>query len=137
VWPDPLFQFSRMSLNPAEDGCVVYVNAAILQHELKIAVTDGEHQLPTNRPKDHLSGELPPLSRLSLFRHGTALYLDPLVAKSCNRTGRSPFFKGTSESEREAFRKEKLFQICVKTGTCMTVEDRSLCFRSRWKRSNA
>jgi hypothetical protein len=42
--------------------------------------TDGEHQIPSHHPQDHLSGELPTLerlippqlSRLSPFRHGAA-----------------------------------------------------------------
>jgi len=32
----------------------------VLQHEFQIAVADREHQVPSDRPEDHLSGELPP-----------------------------------------------------------------------------
>jgi hypothetical protein len=37
---------------------VIHRHAAVLQYELEIAVADGEHQIPSDRPKDHLSGEL-------------------------------------------------------------------------------
>jgi hypothetical protein len=76
---DPVLQFNGIGLDPAEDGGVVHLDIAIQQHEFEIAVTDGEHQIPSDRPQDHLSGErpalegliLPHLSRLSPFRHGT------------------------------------------------------------------
>jgi hypothetical protein len=42
----------------------VRMSAAVLQHELEIAVTEGEHQIPSDRPQDHLSGELPTLESL-------------------------------------------------------------------------
>ena len=56
------------------------LDTAIQEHEFEIAVTDVEHQIPSNRPKDHHSCKLPPLeglilrhlTRLSPFRHGTA-----------------------------------------------------------------
>ena len=80
VRPYPLFQLGRINLNLSEDGGVVHLDAAIEQHELAIAVTDGKHQIPTHRPQDHLRSELPAfeglilprLSRLSPFRHGAA-----------------------------------------------------------------
>jgi len=45
---------------------VLHLHAAVLQHELEIAVTDGEHQIPSDRPQDHLSGQLPTLESLIL-----------------------------------------------------------------------
>lgn len=72
--------FRRISLDPSKDGRVVHLDATVQQHEFEIAVTDGEQQIPSDRPQDHLSGELPAfeglilprLSRLSPFRHGWA-----------------------------------------------------------------
>jgi hypothetical protein len=40
-----------------------YLHAAVLQHELEIAVADREHQIPSDRPQDHLSIELPTFER--------------------------------------------------------------------------
>jgi hypothetical protein len=62
---------------------VVDRHAAIQQHQRKIAVADGKHQIPSDRPEDHLGGELaafesliwPYLSCLSTSSH----------AKACNR----------------------------------------------------
>src|SRR3954469_20795215 len=42
VWPDPLLQLWRISLDPAEDGRVVHRDATVLQHKLKIAIADRE-----------------------------------------------------------------------------------------------
>jgi hypothetical protein len=101
VGADPLFQFGRLSLNPAGDGGVIDLDAAVLR-EFEIAVTDGEHQIPSHslalpfhpaapdgtfgksRPQNHLGGELPALeglillrlSCLSSFRH-SRLLLNP------------------------------------------------------------
>jgi hypothetical protein len=79
VGANQLLQFGRISLDPAKDGYVVHLNAAVRQHEFEIAATDGKYQMPPDRPKDHLGSELPPLEglilphlhRLSLFPHGT------------------------------------------------------------------
>jgi hypothetical protein len=57
---------------------VIHLHAAVLQQELEIA--DREHQIPSDRPQDHLSGELPTFESLILpylccsspSRHGTA-----------------------------------------------------------------
>jgi hypothetical protein len=75
--PDPPLQFNGISLYPAEDGGVVHLDAAILQHEFEVAIADREHQIPSDplalpfhpaapdgtfgksRPHDHLSGKLP------------------------------------------------------------------------------
>jgi hypothetical protein len=59
---------------------VIHFHAAVLQHELEIAVADREHQMPSDRPKNHLSGELPTFESLILphlccsppSRHATA-----------------------------------------------------------------
>jgi hypothetical protein len=72
-------RFSRISLDPPEDGGVIHLHAAVLQHELEIAA-DREHQIPLDRPQDHLSGELPTFESLILSslwcsspsRHATA-----------------------------------------------------------------
>lgn len=58
---------------------MVHLDAAVQQHEFEIAITDGEHRIPSDRPEDHLGGDLPALeglilphlSHLSPFRHGT------------------------------------------------------------------
>jgi hypothetical protein len=76
VGANQLLQFGRMSLDPAKDGYVVHLNAAVRQHEFEIAVTHGKHQIPPNRPKDHLGSELPPLEGL------IAPHLPRLVAVS-------------------------------------------------------
>ena len=59
VGADPLLQFDRIGLDPTEDGGVVHLNAPIQHHELEITVPDREHQIPPDRPQDHLGGELP------------------------------------------------------------------------------
>ena len=45
---------------------MVQTHAAVLQHQLEITVADGEHEVPADRPEDHLGGELPPLKGLIL-----------------------------------------------------------------------
>jgi len=80
VGADPLVEFGRISLDPAKDGGVIHLHAAVLQHELEIAVADGEHQIPSDRPQDHLGGKLPTFESLILSylwcsspsRHATA-----------------------------------------------------------------
>src|SRR5580704_15552598 len=80
VRPDALLQFDSVGLDPTEDGGVVHLNASIQQHELEITVADRKHQIPPDRPQDHLGGELPAfeglipryLDRLSPFGHPTA-----------------------------------------------------------------
>jgi hypothetical protein len=81
VGANQFLQFGRISLDPAKDGYVVHLNAAVQQHEFEIAVTDGKHQIPPDRPKDHLGTELPPLEGLILPH----LHRLSLTAKSCNR----------------------------------------------------
>jgi hypothetical protein len=44
---------------------VVDLDSAVEQHELQIAVADGEHQIPSHGPKDRLSCELPPLEAIT------------------------------------------------------------------------
>src|SRR3982751_5167750 len=70
VRPDPLLQLWRISLDPAEDGCVVHRDATVLEHQREIAVADREHQIPSDRPQDHLGRELPALELLAV-RHAT------------------------------------------------------------------
>jgi hypothetical protein len=53
-------KFGCVGLDPAEDGGVVDLYATVQQHELEISIADREHQIPSDRPQDHLSGELPP-----------------------------------------------------------------------------
>src|SRR4051794_3027130 len=64
--PDPLRQLGCISLDPTKDGGVVDRDAAVLQHELEIAVADREHQIPAHRPEDPPSRELPAFERLTL-----------------------------------------------------------------------
>jgi hypothetical protein len=66
VRADPLLQLNGISLNPPEDGGVIYLDAAIQQHGLEITAADGKHQIPSNRPQDHLGGQLPGLEGLTL-----------------------------------------------------------------------
>jgi hypothetical protein len=40
---DPLLQFGCISLDPAKAGAVIHLNAAVHQHQLEIAIADGEH----------------------------------------------------------------------------------------------
>src|SRR5690348_9339144 len=70
--PDPLLQLRRVGLDPAEDGRVVDRDAAVLQHELEIAVADREHQIPAHGPEDHLGRKLPALERLTLHHRGSS-----------------------------------------------------------------
>ena len=44
---------------------MVDLDAAVEEHQFEIAVADGKHQIPTNRPQDHLGGELPPLEAVA------------------------------------------------------------------------
>src|SRR4051794_28480396 len=70
VRSDPLLQLWRISLDPAEEGCVVDRDTAVLQHQLEIAVADREHQIPAHGPQDHLGRELPAFELFAL-RHAT------------------------------------------------------------------
>src|SRR4051794_7560590 len=70
VRPDPLLQLWRIGLDPAEDGRVVHLDATVLEHQLEIAIADREHQIPSDRPQDHLGRELPALELLAV-RHAT------------------------------------------------------------------
>jgi hypothetical protein len=45
---------------------VVHLHATIQQHKLEITVADREHQIPPDRPQDHLGVELPPFEGLIL-----------------------------------------------------------------------
>jgi hypothetical protein len=67
VWTDPLLQFRRISLDPAEDRGVIHVYAPVSQHQLEVAVADREHEVPADCPEDHLGGELPSLERPALL----------------------------------------------------------------------
>src|SRR5271167_1037205 len=62
---DPLLKFLGIGLDPTEDRCVVDLDAAVEEHQFEIAVADGKHQIPTNRPQDHLRGELTPLEAIA------------------------------------------------------------------------
>ena len=62
---DPLLKFLGIGLDPTEDRRVVDLDAAVEEHQFEIAVADGKHQIPTNRPQDHLGGELPPLEAVA------------------------------------------------------------------------
>src|SRR5215210_4433192 len=53
------------------EGRVVDRDATVLQHQFEITVADREHQVPSDRPQDHLGRELPALERLAL-RHAPA-----------------------------------------------------------------
>jgi hypothetical protein len=48
-------------MDPTEDRRVVHLDTAVDEHELEIAVTDREHQIPTNGPQNHFRCELTPL----------------------------------------------------------------------------
>src|ERR1700722_1651537 len=87
--PDPLLQFGGVSLNPAESRRVIYRDAAIRQHQLKVAVADREHQIPPHRPQDHLTRELPSLERL-ILSHRRPTPSDP--ASIMPRSGRPKNF---------------------------------------------
>jgi len=67
MWPDPLLQFRRVSLDPSKEGRMINRDAAVGQHQFEIAVADREHQLPADSPEDHLAREMPPLE--GLHRH--------------------------------------------------------------------
>src|SRR3954451_13993449 len=60
----------RMGLDAAGDGRVVHLDATVLEHQLEIAIADREHQIPSDRPQDHLGRELPALELLAV-RHAT------------------------------------------------------------------
>ena len=62
---DPLLKFLGIGLDPTEDRCVVDLDAAVEEHQFEIPVADGKHQIPTNGPQNHLSGELPPLEAVA------------------------------------------------------------------------
>lgn len=59
VGPEPPLQFRCMGLDPPKDGGVRDVDTAVLQHQLKVAVADREHQVPAHCPENHLRRELP------------------------------------------------------------------------------
>ena len=49
MWADSLFKLRCVGLDPSEDRRVVDLDATIEQHELKITVADGKHQIPWHR----------------------------------------------------------------------------------------
>jgi hypothetical protein len=95
VRPKTLLQFDSIGLDPTEDGGVVHPNASIQQHELEITVADRKHQIPPDRPQDHLGGELPALEgliprnldRLSTLSHPTASTRSGLRRKPATEPG--------------------------------------------------
>ncbi|WP_408887774.1 hypothetical protein, partial [Teichococcus wenyumeiae] len=62
--PNPFLGPWRLGLDPAEESGVRDLDAAVLKHKFEIAVADREHQVPSDRPEDHLDGELSPLEGL-------------------------------------------------------------------------
>src|ERR671933_2543330 len=84
MWADPLLDLGRIGLDPAKDRRMVHVHAAVLQHQLEVTVADGEHEVPADRPEDHLGGELPPLEGLIRPHRGHSM---PLChAGDCTRS---------------------------------------------------
>lgn len=61
-----LLQQLNLGLVPAKDGSVIDRHAAVQRHESEIEVTDGKHLIPSDRRRDHLSGELPAFEGLIL-----------------------------------------------------------------------
>ena len=49
---DPFLKLLGIGLDPTEDRRVVHLDTAVDEHELEIAVTDREHQIPTNGPQN-------------------------------------------------------------------------------------
>lgn len=83
MWPDPILEFRGISLDPAEDRGVGDLDAAVLQHEFQIAVDDREHEIPADRPEDHLARELPTLLAGMIELLGAASPVLPKVACRC------------------------------------------------------
>jgi hypothetical protein len=67
--PKALLQLGGVCLKPPENRRVIDSYPAILKHQLKVPVADGEHQIPPHRPQDDLARELPPLEPLTLNQH--------------------------------------------------------------------
>ena len=86
--PDPLLQLSGIGLDPTENGGVVNLHPAIEQHQFEIAVADWEHQVPPDRPQNHLIGKLPSLELLAPTHCRPALRL-----RRANPTGPAPSAK--------------------------------------------
>src|ERR1700719_1888391 len=86
--PDPLLQLSGIGLDPTENGRVVNLHPAIEQHQFEIAVADWEHQVPPDRPQNHLIGKLPSLELLAPPHCRPALRL-----RRANPTGPAPSAK--------------------------------------------
>ena len=73
---------------------MIHRDATVLQHQFEITVADREHQIPSDRPQDHLGRELPAFELLALshapappsaFRDGTSIQSGP-AAQTCNRS---------------------------------------------------
>ena len=89
---------------------------AIEQHQFEIAVADWEHQVPPDRPQNHLVGKLPSLELLAPTHCRPALRLrraNPTgpapSAKPCNRAA-SALPRIVAEASRLA-RSDKSVQI--------------------------
>jgi hypothetical protein len=119
--PKALLQLGGVCLNPPENRRVIDSYPAILKHQLKVPVADGEHPIPPHRPQDDLARELPSLEPLTLnqHRHSGESLSNPYYAlssrcqKVCNRTvnhGRATktrFFSSLLELDARFFDDDK------------------------------
>jgi hypothetical protein len=64
--PEPPLEFDGVSLDPTGNRRALDLHAAIQQHRLRIAATNGDHRMPPHRPQDRLGGELPSLEFLAV-----------------------------------------------------------------------
>ena len=96
---DPFLKLLGIGLDPTEDRRVIHLDTAVDEHELEVAVTDREHQIPTNGPQNHFRCELTPLEATAAPIHCPATpYPDrgrytrnTATGETCNRTSGGPF----------------------------------------------
>jgi hypothetical protein len=85
---DALFQFGSVSPDPAKEGRVVHLDAAIGEHAFQIAIADRDPQVPANRAQDDLGRELPPLNGFSLFHFTASLSQHTPIVTHAEQTSR-------------------------------------------------
>src|SRR3954452_16787377 len=62
----PWTRHAKLTGSRSCEGCVVDRDPTVLQHQLKIAVADREHEIPAHGPQDHLGRELPAFELFAL-----------------------------------------------------------------------
>jgi hypothetical protein len=82
---DPSPDLRPVGLDPAEESDVRDIHTTVGEHQLDIAVADREHQVPADRPEDHLGGEPPTFKGLIRPYRDRSLLSRHAMGCTCHR----------------------------------------------------